>query len=993
MADRSIKVTFRADTSDLESKMKQAGKSVSSLADSGKDVSKGLDQATVSAAAMAAAHDKVGSTFLKVGAVGAASFAGIIKTSMSFEQAMSGVQAATMASADEMKLLHDAALQAGKDTAYSATEAAAGIEELAKAGVSTSDILNGGLTGALSLAAAGGIEVGHAAETAASAMVQFGLAGSDVEHVADLLAAGAGKAQGGVTELSYALNQSGLVASAAGLSIEETVGTLSAFASAGLMGSDAGTSFKSMLQHLQNPSNEAARLMEKLGIALYDANGNIVGMSNLAGQLQSALGGMTSAERDAAMATIFGSDAVRAANVLYQQGEEGIRGWTNEVNEAGYAQQQAAARMDNLAGAWEEFTGSLETLGIVAGEVLLPALTSIVNGATDVLNAFLELPAPVSGTIVALGSTALVAVGAVGAFMKITKSIQETTAAFEALRASEGIIGSLSGKIADLGSAASSKGLGALRAAFGALASPIGVAATAVVGFGATLYGMYSDYVEQTEAAISSLADSFDQVSGKATEATYQTIASTERYQAIAADYAKVLDDVAAKYERQGKSQAEIQKLVGTEADLILAITGNADAIARVNANLEKSTVMHNEELRVADKMKGALKVESDVYSEASQAAEKKAKAAKTASDATQAAEKSSEEAIDAEQLLAAAFSDSADSGEASADANANVATSLDEAGDAADSAADALAGYIDQLRQASEAYMSAVEAEWKYQDAIKEATNLLNDAKFAESDLEGQQRMREQALHDVTKAGWGAIEAMQREGASAQEVAGRHVQLVNDLIATAQQLGLNADEAVAYASDLKLIPANVRTLADFDKWKAEGAVGALKKTYSSVPLIVKTNVTANVNSGGLSTYVGMLNSIPREVSTTVTQVTKKYIEGLTKGHAYGGYTGDGGKFEPAGIVHKGEYVIPADRVRAYGVSFLDQLVAQAPTGYAAGGFVHAASHPTMVNVNPAPVSLDGLAITGKLDIGGQLVDLIDGRIVRADKLAKGARR
>jgi TP901 family phage tail tape measure protein len=133
-----------------------------------------------------------------------------------------------------------------------------GIEALAKAGVSTTDILGGGLTGALSLAAAGNQSVGDAAETAASAMTQFKLSGKDIPHIADLLAAGAGKAQGEVSDLAMALNQTGLVASQTGLSINETTAGLAAFASAGLIGSDAGTSFKTMLLRLTPTSGQGA---------------------------------------------------------------------------------------------------------------------------------------------------------------------------------------------------------------------------------------------------------------------------------------------------------------------------------------------------------------------------------------------------------------------------------------------------------------------------------------------------------------------------------------------------------------------------------------------------------------------------------------------------------------------------------------------------------------------------------------------------------------
>jgi TP901 family phage tail tape measure protein len=142
----------------------------------------------------------------------AAGFGYAVKAAADFDKQMSAVSAATHANTQDMAALRAAALQAGKDTAYSATEAAQGITELSKAGVSTADVLGGGLKGALSLAAAGQMDVGEAAETAASAMTQFKLSGNQVPHVADLLAAAAGKAQGSVHDMGMALNQAGLVA-------------------------------------------------------------------------------------------------------------------------------------------------------------------------------------------------------------------------------------------------------------------------------------------------------------------------------------------------------------------------------------------------------------------------------------------------------------------------------------------------------------------------------------------------------------------------------------------------------------------------------------------------------------------------------------------------------------------------------------------------------------------------------------------------------------
>ncbi|MDV3197460.1 MAG: phage tail tape measure protein, partial [Sweet potato little leaf phytoplasma] len=144
-------------------------------------------------------------------------------------------------------------------------------------------------------------------------MTQFKLSGEDIPHIADLLAAGAGKAQGSVHDMGEALNQAGLVASQTGLSIEETTGGLAAFASAGLTGSDAGTSFKTMLAAMTPNSKEAAKAMEELGLSAFDANGEFIGLSEYAGVLQSSLSKMTDEQRIATMETIFGSDAILIA--------------------------------------------------------------------------------------------------------------------------------------------------------------------------------------------------------------------------------------------------------------------------------------------------------------------------------------------------------------------------------------------------------------------------------------------------------------------------------------------------------------------------------------------------------------------------------------------------------------------------------------------------------------------------------------------------------
>jgi TP901 family phage tail tape measure protein len=380
--------------------------------------------------------EKAGASLAKVGGVIALGVGLAVKAYADFDEQMSKVQAATHASAGEMDQLREAAIAAGADTSFSAKEAGQAIEELSKAGVSTADILSGGLDGALALAAAGSLNVADAAELAATAMTQFKLSGKDIPHVADLLAAGAGKAQGSVEDIGMALKQGGLVASSFGVSIDETVGSLAAFASAGLLGSDAGTSMKTMLLALANPSKESAAKMRELGINAYDASGNFVGMAKLAGNLQGALGNLSQEQRNAALAQIFGSDAIRTANVLYEQGQKGIEDWTGAVNDAGYAALTASINQNNLKGDLEKLTGSMDSVFLKSGKGMNDVLRGMVQGLEDVVDAVGSTPAPLLNLGLGLaGVTSAIALVSGGLLTAIPR-VMEARAAWQSFAGS-----------------------------------------------------------------------------------------------------------------------------------------------------------------------------------------------------------------------------------------------------------------------------------------------------------------------------------------------------------------------------------------------------------------------------------------------------------------------------------------------------------------------------------------------------------------------------
>lgn len=178
-----------------------------------------------------------------------------------------------------------------------------------------------------------------------------------------------------------------------------------------------------MLQRLSNPTKAAQAQMDELGISAYDASGQFVGLENFAGQLKTSMSGLTQEQRNAALSIIFGSDAVRAANVLYSEGSDGIAGWTKAVSDSGFAADVASKKNDNLKGDIEQLSGSFETLMINLGEGSQGVLRNLVQGLDTLVNAFSSLPAPVQQGAVAMTA----AVGGAVALHKALGPLEKTS--------------------------------------------------------------------------------------------------------------------------------------------------------------------------------------------------------------------------------------------------------------------------------------------------------------------------------------------------------------------------------------------------------------------------------------------------------------------------------------------------------------------------------------------------------------------------------------
>jgi TP901 family phage tail tape measure protein len=350
-----------------------------------------------SGGAAAGAMKKAGKG-VAIAAVGiAAAFLLAVNSAANFEQRISAIGAVTGASAEDLENVRQKTLQLGKDTKFSAGEAASAIEELAKAGLTLPDILNGAADATVNLAAAGEIDLPQAAIIASNAMNQFGLAAKQMPKVADDIAGAANASAIDVAQFGQSLSQVGAVANLAGLSFHDTAVAIAEMGDAGIKGSDAGTSLKTFLQNLIPTTKQQIDLSKKLGLitkdgsnAFFDQKGKVKGLADVSQTLQGALKGMGEEQKLATLGILFGSDAIRAAAVLADKGAAGYDKMSKSMGKV-KAADVAKKRMDNLKGSIEQMKGSAETLAIVLGESLQGAIRSVVDGATGFLNMLITL--------------------------------------------------------------------------------------------------------------------------------------------------------------------------------------------------------------------------------------------------------------------------------------------------------------------------------------------------------------------------------------------------------------------------------------------------------------------------------------------------------------------------------------------------------------------------------------------------------------------------
>ncbi len=325
-----------------------------------------------------------------IAAVSVAAGAAAVKTAADFEQSLANTAAATGATTDQMAALRKEALAIGKDTSKSASESAEAMGELVKAGLSIEQVVSGAARSVVQLAEATGSDVSDMAILVSNSLNTFRRDGIKAAEVADIVAKAANASAIGTKDISFALAAVGPVAAQAGLSMQDFATAVGILGNNALKGSDAGTSLKTMLMRLTAPTDDAKAVLDELGVKVFDAAGKTRGFRDILGDLQKSLAGATEEQKAATLTTLFGSDAIRAANILLGAGVEGWDAFNKTMGEAPSVAEQSAMRLDTVNGTIEQIKGTIETAAILIGEKFLPSIRGIADAALGGLNYLLE---------------------------------------------------------------------------------------------------------------------------------------------------------------------------------------------------------------------------------------------------------------------------------------------------------------------------------------------------------------------------------------------------------------------------------------------------------------------------------------------------------------------------------------------------------------------------------------------------------------------------
>ncbi|HDR6245292.1 TPA: phage tail tape measure protein [Bacillus cereus] len=304
-----------------------------------------------------------------------------------------------------------------------------------------------------------------------------------------------------------------------------------------------------------------------LSSKFYDQQGHIQSLENISGTLHESMKDLTDQQRSMALETLFGSDAVRGATILFKEGAKGVNEMWDSMSKV-TAADVATTKIDTLQGRITLLDSAFSTMKKTIGDALAPVVSAFVAGLQKLVDGFNSLPGPVQKAIAITG-------GIVLALTAVATAVGVVLAAFGMIASG---IGSLSIALASVGGIAgvAAGAVGFLGSALGLLLGPIGLVAVALIGTGVVAYKAYQKATEDSIASVDRFATNTE---GKVSSSTKKVLG----------EYFKLSDGI-----RQKLTEIRLNHEVITE-EQSQKLIGQYDKLA--NTIIEKTNARQQKEI------------------------------------------------------------------------------------------------------------------------------------------------------------------------------------------------------------------------------------------------------------------------------------------------------------------------------------------------------------------------------------------------------------
>ena len=364
-----------------------------------------------------------------------------------FDESMSKVMAISGATGDEFEKLRDKAREMGEKTKFSAQESADAFTFMAMAGWKTEDMLSG-IEGIMNLAAASGEDLATTSDIVTDALTAMGYAAGDSGRLADVMAAASSNANTNVGLMGETFKYAAAVAGSLHYSMEDVALATGLMANAGIKGSQAGTSLRSMMSRMAAPTKQVSAAMDKLGISIENADGTTKPFRDVMVELREKMANLTDTEKTQIANSIAGKNAMSGFLAIINASDEDFNNLASAIdNSNGAAEGMANTMLDNLGGQLTILKSALQELAIAMGDTLVPMVKKVVGVVQSIVSWFNNL----SNTQKALITKVLLFVAALAPmltiFGAISSGVNSGVLAFAKLYANiatgQGIIGVL----------------------------------------------------------------------------------------------------------------------------------------------------------------------------------------------------------------------------------------------------------------------------------------------------------------------------------------------------------------------------------------------------------------------------------------------------------------------------------------------------------------------------------------------------------------------